>query len=471
MPNASSSGEKSKASNSRKKVPAHWYWVNREVDWVINDLLTATKQLGTKIPASKLIETVGPEVTAQAWMALRTFKDTSYTNRAINALVYADNTSYQDPRAQLSEFFNSRIRERVTELESEYDISMEEQWMEQGPSENSDNSLDNKSGYVVDGLLKDPILSGFTSKRLLVGREKILDPVPKKNFWKPVLTSDIVQQALEEKKTLAVSGRDGGAYPGTKSLWQDFDEIVDKTLSYAPGAQAWETLKKPDRGFLDLGIIGAGFISASTVALLVPGVGPAVSQAIGASYLTAWRLAGLAGGSTLVLSKLAGNNYNENPKKGPLSFIKIPSLNPGDYLPSDTNETQTDSIIPIPSESVPATPTTNTDPPGYYDPNRDPYCDPSYYGYPESCHSHLQASSALASSSLKAFDSDPLVVGSSNQHAAHRKSKRRRKGAPAASFGNRLSEDTNSSLLMATDASDAGFYKQHDLVAASSGNW
>lgn len=78
---------------------------------------------------------------------------------------------------------------------------------------------------------------------------------------------------------------------------------------------------------------------------------------------------------------------------------------------------------------------------------------------------------ALASSSLKAFDSDPIVGGSSNQHAGHKKGKRRRPVAPAASFGNRLSEDTNSSLLIATDSADAGFYKQHDLVAASSENW
>ena len=79
-------------------------------------------------------------------------------------------------------------------------------------------------------------------------------------------------------------------------------------------------------------------------------------------------------------------------------------------------------------------------------------------------------SAALSSSSLQAFDSDPIVGGSSNQHAGHKKGKRRRPVAPAASFGSRLSEDTNSSLLMATDTSDAGFFKQHDLVAASSWN-
>lgn len=77
----------------------------------------------------------------------------------------------------------------------------------------------------------------------------------------------------------------------------------------------------------------------------------------------------------------------------------------------------------------------------------------------------------LASSSLQAFESDPIVGGSSNQHASHNKGKRRRPAAPAAAFGNRLSEDANNSLLMATDASDAGFFKQHDLVAASGGNW
>jgi VCBS repeat-containing protein len=77
----------------------------------------------------------------------------------------------------------------------------------------------------------------------------------------------------------------------------------------------------------------------------------------------------------------------------------------------------------------------------------------------------------LSSSSLQAFDSDPIVGGSSNQYTAHKKGKRRRPVAPAASFGSRLSEDTNSSLLMATDTTDSGFYKQHDLVAASGGNW
>jgi VCBS repeat-containing protein len=76
----------------------------------------------------------------------------------------------------------------------------------------------------------------------------------------------------------------------------------------------------------------------------------------------------------------------------------------------------------------------------------------------------------LSSSSLQAFDSDPIVGGSSNQYAAHKKGKRRRPVA-AASFGNQFNEDTTSSLLMATGTTDSGFFKQHDLVAASSGNW
>ena len=45
----------------------------------------------------------------------------------------------------------------------------------------------------------------------------------------------------------------------------------------------------------------------------------------------------------------------------------------------------------------------------------------------------------LASSTLKAFDNDPIVGGSSNQHAGHSKGKRRRPVVPAASIGNRLS--------------------------------
>lgn len=323
---------------NKREAKSTTFEVNSEAAWVVKALANAASDLGTRIPVSELVEKVGAEAAAQAWMALATFKEDSDTSKAINSLLYADNTSNKDARTQLSEFYGNRIKELVPKLEEEF-TSLENLNILESGGQESENPIGDKSDYVVGELLKDEYLSGFLSATMLRNRSKRLTGIRNsRRSWEAAEASDLERIIQDGRIISYTDGKANLGYPGTSETWRTLGDI----FSYSPFAQTIETAFKKDKKFSDLGIISAGAIAAGALVLLIPGVNlPSAAAAI------AWQKAGSVLGATLITSKLAGNKFfNPNPvPKYTTNTVRIPTLGtPGDSSTSDTNETQTDSI-------------------------------------------------------------------------------------------------------------------------------
>ena len=329
------------------------YQVNSEAAWVVRVLERTASKLGTQIPVSELIARVeaefgeqlgagvGAEVAAQTWVALATFDDDSDTSKAINKLIYGDSGIYDDPRTQLSEFYNNKMKERLAELEKEFEIREEEinqyyavQHSVQPGSSSSDPPTVDKTEFITNRLINDdPIFSGFKSSITLSNRGKRLSGLEPTKSWEFAESTDL-EELIEDGRIIGYA-KDGKYYPGTEGTWETLKDIGDyiaSWLPYSPLTQAKETAIKDDKTFSDLAIIAAGVLATSAWALLNP---TAKKAAAAAGIAKAWKWAGKLAGGTLISSKLADDLFNPTPvPESATNPLIIPTLQnptqPGD---------------------------------------------------------------------------------------------------------------------------------------------